>query len=189
MAAKRTPEELLVASRHVNYEVSMLKWTAGRLAQPGLSQPEVNALLESFTIHTRALQYFFYPPKNTRDDDVLAQDFMPASVSWERLAGTRPSALARVPERVGTEIAHISYGRLSVTPEAKQWNVSEITEALLRLIKTFVEHAATLDPVWAPQTFVPVLDLRGVSSTGTATNAPIVSVSSPSVQKIFGADD
>jgi hypothetical protein len=188
--AKRTAEELQVSSRHVYYEVSMMAWTARRLRDPGLPQEEVNALLESFTIHTRALQYFFHPPTKVRADDVLAQDFMPDGVDWSKVAGARSAALETVPARVGTEIAHISYGRLSVAPEAKAWNVTEIAEALRYLVVLFAKSATNLDAVWSVKPSASVLEVSKWSGTATATNAtmPATAVNTPAVNKLFGSD-
>ena len=80
--------------------------------------PAANAFLESFTIHVRALLQVFYPA-NPLIDDVLAQDFFDEPRIWVDALGEMPEVLAIVKPRVGKEIAHLTYARLAVTPEAK----------------------------------------------------------------------
>lgn len=161
----------------------MLAWTAQRLADPLLSQDDINAFLESFTIHTRALSFFFFaPPPVPQDRDVLAQDFMPAGVSWSNLAGAKPTALTTVAARVGTEIAHISYERLTVTPEAKKWKVRDITSELLKLVKTFAENADHLDSVWSRKPPAQTMEASNLSKSPSATNVVFSTSSTPPVQ-------
>ncbi len=117
---KRTDEELQEASNHLQYEFSMLMSVAQAFAS-GIAAQDwlVNALLESFVIHFRALLDFFYPPANVKNDDVLAGDYFDDSEAWEKIRPQLSEALSRAKTRAHKEIAHLTYARLDVTPETK----------------------------------------------------------------------
>src|SRR5688572_13729148 len=78
-----------------------------------------NALLESFTIHIRALLAFLYDDQPHRND-VIADDFVS---DWSSQRPPMPKALEKAHRRVGKEIAHLTYDRLSLTQEAKRWQI------------------------------------------------------------------
>jgi hypothetical protein len=136
--AKRSPDDLVEASAHLHYEVSMFDATA-RVLMAGLLEEGAarNAFLESFAIHTRALLQFFHP-SGSDASDVLAEHFFADRMMWLRLRGGVPKALSDVERRVGNEIAHLSYDRLLVAPEARNWNVHDIWTAVMGLVHTFV---------------------------------------------------
>src|SRR5436309_229585 len=139
---RRTDDELRAASEHLRYEIGMFDSTARVLASgvfgPG---PATNAFLESFTVHVRALLQAFYP-MNPKANDVLAEDFFDESELWLTDRGELPEVLAAVKLRVGKEIAHLTYARLDVTPEAKVWNISAIWSAMHEIIRKFSEGVA-----------------------------------------------
>jgi hypothetical protein len=101
--------------------------------------PVANALLESFTLHARGLLQFFFP-KAPRDDDVLAQDYFGGKPAWEDVRGDMPPALSQIDFRVGKEVAHLTYARLSVRDEAKGWDIREIAAALTDVAVAFRTH-------------------------------------------------
>jgi hypothetical protein len=85
-----------------------------------------NTLVESFGIHTRCLRDFFWGKR--RDDkpmDAFACDFCAPGV-WKYGPAEIPPALAAIDERIGREIVHLTYHRLGVAPEIKDWPVSKI---------------------------------------------------------------
>jgi hypothetical protein len=182
MRSARTPDELRRASEHLSYEVTMLNLTAAALITPnGLPNAvTTNVFLEAFTIHARALLQFFFPTGLLKDTDVLAVDYVADGAAWHTALGAKPTTLEAVNSRVGTEIAHLSYNRLEVGPEAKGWNVAAIHRALLGLVVVFVEHVPSdkLAPMWHVR---PILDTSAtlgaehgrVSTTGTTTQSLI----------------
>ncbi len=119
----------------------MLDATA-RVLSTGIFGPgaATNAFLESFTVHVRALLQFV-APTSPKPDDVLAEDFFDSREAWLQIRGELPAVLADVNRRVGKEIAHLTYARQKVTPEAKNWDVRAIWEALGELLQRFAEHA------------------------------------------------
>jgi len=111
-----------------------------------------NATLESITVHARALYEFFYGD-NPRSEDAVADDFLGGEGRWTDLRGAAAPILESVRRRVGTEIAHLTYGRLEVTPEAKEWSLSEIMRAFDEVLGTFLRNvpAERLGPNWPPR--------------------------------------
>ncbi len=95
-----------------------------------------NALLEAFTVHARVLLSVFYPAK-PRSDDVLASDYFDDPGEWERERPPLSSILQMINGRVGREVAHLTYARLPVTPEQKQWPFIEIARDMARVVIKF----------------------------------------------------
>lgn len=129
------------AEEHLSYEVNMLINTAQILSQPINQQFVVNAFLESFTIHLRALIDFIWEPANLRKNDAIASDFFKSKETWEIIRPDFPSVLEPTRSRTGKEIAHLTYSRMDVTPEIKGCNIAEITRAILHALNIFAENA------------------------------------------------
>ncbi|MGC9967908.1 MAG: hypothetical protein ABSE08_21200 [Syntrophobacteraceae bacterium] len=96
-----------------------------------------NALLESFTIHTRILLDFLYAA-SPKKDDVIAEDFFDDPAKW---CNKRPqkSEKVLVHRRVGKEIAHLTYARQKVTQETKPWAFIEIANEVNRCLQLFLD--------------------------------------------------
>jgi hypothetical protein len=137
MARKpRTADELQTILPHVSYEWAMLKGTIALLATTPADQTVlVNALIESCTIHARALMAFLYPGAR-HPDDVLAEDFFVAG-DWERQRPPAPPEFGPARNRVNKEIAHLTYTRRAVTPEIKSWELVSLGNAILRIMDIF----------------------------------------------------
>jgi hypothetical protein len=116
----------------------MLQGTLERLKSGEIEKGVVyNALIESFTIHARALIHFLYP-KRKEDSDVLAADFFDDAGAWPKICQQEePIEFGRARERVNKEIAHLTYDRQLVTPDNKRWN-SALGDELLRIMHIFL---------------------------------------------------
>jgi hypothetical protein len=112
--------------------------------------PINNAALESFTVHARVLLEVFFGD-NPRPDDVVADDFLGGQGKWKELRGDMPAVLSDLRARVGTEVAHLTYARLSVTPEAKGWHFVDILQAFEGVVGQFLRAVPTerLAKVWS----------------------------------------
>jgi hypothetical protein len=77
-----------------------------------------NALLESFGIHVRGLIWFF-DADSPRKDDVIAEDFLPLSDTWQVARPKKTAVLEEAKSRADKEIAHLTYARLKVSQEQK----------------------------------------------------------------------
>ncbi len=119
----------------------MLAYTAVRLAERKdlPRDQESNVLLESFAIHARCLRDFLWGPRTKHALDAFAVDFCAEGV-WEQSRGPVPPRLESQ-DRFGPEIVHLSYARLAVPPEIKDWPVSGIVEEIVAGLKTFALEA------------------------------------------------
>jgi hypothetical protein len=110
--------------------------TARKLESTRRAQVIQNAYLESFTIHARVLADFLYPLKEARKDDVVPEDY---GIDWPRCRPSKARVLVNIsePDRVGREIAHLTYFR-HIDPAAKEWPVQEIARALDEVLLKFV---------------------------------------------------
>ncbi len=153
---KRQPkreDELREASNHLCYEVYMLRETTELLASGQFKEtPLSNALIESFTIHVRALIDFLYGEENVRSSDVIAQDFFAAPDEWEGIRPAPPEPLEKARGRVNKEIVHLTYDRQLVRPELKGWDFRSLAEAILSVVNAFLARVRPnlLGERWRP---------------------------------------
>jgi hypothetical protein len=112
--------------------------------------PINNAAPESFTVHARVLLEFLFGD-NPRPEDVVAADFLGGQGQWKELRGDMPPVLADLRTRVGTEVAHLTYARLSLTPEARGWHFVDILQAFEGVVGQFPKAvpAERLATVWS----------------------------------------
>jgi hypothetical protein len=146
VSATPGPEELrLFARQHLLYEVTMLFQLAQRVVlPPGEHYPAAvrNAELEAFAIHARLLLGFLHEKPEPKSGDALARHY---ADTWTPPALT--ATLSKVPERVGREVAHLSYGRPRLDEEARGWPVEAIAADIGATLKDFVAQA---DPARLP---------------------------------------
>jgi hypothetical protein len=116
--------------------IEMLLGTTNALVL-GLCQNGIlaNALIEAFTLHARVLLAFLYSEK-ARKDDVIADDYV---ANWTCGRPSMPEPLKLIQGRVGKEVAHLTYGRLSLSEEAKQWPIIELSREMCALVGKFLE--------------------------------------------------
>jgi hypothetical protein len=103
-----------------------------------LDMPTRNAQVESFAVHARALTDFLYDVKRMKPTDALAIDYVPNG--WTPPA--RPAILDTVKPRVGSEIAHLSYKRVGMTDDERQWEYVSVWNALAAVLRAFVAQAS-----------------------------------------------
>jgi hypothetical protein len=154
--AERSDAELKIASKHLHYELGMLRWLAVRIAE--VSEPQRYAYLESFIIHARNLFDFLWPnPKRLRDSDVIAADFAHGT-TW-----TSPSVPPLLLSLDGKGLSwcaakylgHLTYDRRATGNEL-DWPNGTIAQELDRAVGAFVAaisatHASRLvDELMAP---------------------------------------
>jgi hypothetical protein len=137
---KRSQETLRNVSNHLLYEIWMLESLAQAMASGVFGQGVLNnAVLESFTLHTRILLDFLYAKEAPRSDDVIAEDFFQDPEQWKSVRPEKSETLNMIHTRVGKEVAHLTYARLKVTPEAKQWPFLQIANELRAVFNKFLE--------------------------------------------------
>jgi hypothetical protein len=139
------------AEEHLLYEVRMLTALTTRLKEvleydqkagkrdlEWLDMETRNAQVESFAMHARGLLDFFYETAPVHRDDALARHF----VDGEWNPPPQTEALADVKRRVNKEVAHLTYPRLLVTEEAKNWDYGRIWLDFGEVIRAFLDRAS-----------------------------------------------
>jgi hypothetical protein len=164
------PERLRAMSEHILYEVEMFGQTIDLLTPeiwqdvPAfLAHGAHNALIESFTIHVRALHDFLYA--EPRGDVASAADYFPAG-DWPEIRPPEPEILREARRRTGKEIAHLTYARLERDGDGKLWPHDEIVAALRLCLFRFIEcvdRSLVCDGFWP----------RGWSAIQTAPTVPL----------------
>lgn len=143
-AINRSDEELRRwAHEHLVYEAGMLLHAVGKAADPRLSETDRNAFIESFAIHVRCLRDFLWRDDRAKPEDALASDFCAAG-SWEEARGELPKALQEIEgdrNRIGREIVHLTYHRLDIAAESKDWNMGELLRVIAEALARFSEIA------------------------------------------------
>ena len=85
-----------------------------------------NALLESFSVHSRNLIDFLWLDRPMKGTDAIARDWIE---DWQ--APEMSERLANVKNRVGKEMVHLSYNRLDLPEDEKGWKVLGIGPEVL----------------------------------------------------------
>jgi hypothetical protein len=129
-----SPQNLALASDHLYYEITMLRFTACQLAarQAECDEPK-NALLESFAVHVRNLRNFFFKKKPSLKDEMLAIDYLD---NWNP---PKSEYLGRIEGKINAEISHLSYKRIEISPEAQNWKVDLIVAELEGVLTAFLQ--------------------------------------------------
>jgi hypothetical protein len=137
---KRSDVQLRAASDHLFYEIQMLMGVAGVLGTGALGQSIVaNALLESFTVHLRALLDFFYA-ENPYPTDVVAEDFFATPGQWTSMRASISLVLSKARGRVNKEVAHLTYDRQLVPADNKPWEFPKLAAEIGALVDLFLAN-------------------------------------------------
>lgn len=137
-----------IAFEHISYEIEMFEYTGERIEKGGLSLGENNAMLETFLLHARCLYDFLYPSENVRADDVLADDFFDEPSKLRSKLPVKLAISSYLKSRTGKEVAHLTYERLNVTPEQKQWRVDEVHNQIGEAMVIFFESLGEEKKAW-----------------------------------------
>ena len=137
--------ELKEASFHLNYEINMLFISRVELSNAknnvlGAIKNAylLNAILESFLIHTRNLIDFFYIDSPLRrGDDVVAEHFIE---NWKIQRPLVTALLNDTKSRANKHLAHLTYERRSFEPPT--WAFEEIERDLNNVLSNFFEYAS-----------------------------------------------
>jgi hypothetical protein len=135
----------LKALKAVDYEEKMF-WTTAHCLDGQLKgdemypEPVVNALIESFAVHSRVLIEFLYPSKKVHPDTILARHFFSPNERWSRLCPKESSLLKDARKLANNHLAHLTYTR-SKGKLDKRWPFANIAKELGAAIKIFNESA------------------------------------------------
>ncbi len=138
----RTKEELRTASDFVYYEYSMIIDMFQAFCNPqsyNCDDSIRNAILESFLIHARNIIEFMYNDKNSRKDDIAANDFTYKTKNWKEIRLPQSDFLNEQYKRAHKKLAHLTYYRQEDTGG---WNLSKIKYEIDCCFKIFVENVS-----------------------------------------------
>ena len=132
-----------VDAEHYEYEITMLAFTFDHCrseSDEGSSGQLLNALLESYLVHTRALTSFYYPTSECKDD-VSAKQF-----TGKKMDDTNAVALRLINVRadLNKRLAHITRRR-RIKPD--DYNLVLIFGDILESHRRFVEMVDAAHPV------------------------------------------
>ncbi len=135
----RSEPELRALSEHLLYEIEMLFRAGGWLSSDGLPWEIEMALLESFTVHARALIDFLWRDSSRHQDDGFAAHYFEPE-EWAKLRRPMEPTLNGIRDRVGEEIVHLSYARMRLPEDVKGWEFDQISASIGRCLRLFLEH-------------------------------------------------
>jgi hypothetical protein len=122
----------------------MLCHAVEKFATQRLSDQDHNAFVESFAIHVRCLRDFLWGKRGPHNpEDAFASDFCDPGV-WETGPPALPAALKAIEgkrQRIGREIVHLTYHRLDIKAETKDWDLTELMRAIADGLHEFAKVA------------------------------------------------
>lgn len=148
---RRTRGERRAISEHLLLELQMVFLMADRLrrhlsGELVLPEDMKIACIDSLVIHVRSLEEFIWGnPQNEHPDDALASDFFVDGEWEETRKRIQNSGLRKVAQRAGREVAHLSYGRLGMTEEARLWQFDVIVCVIGNALRLFLDGAERRD--------------------------------------------
>ena len=132
------------AHEHLVYEAAMLSHAVDKFASKQLSDQDHNAFLESFAIHVRCLRDFLWGSRRKNNPgDAFAFDFCDPGV-WEQARPPLPDAVRAIEgdrRRIGREIVHLTYHRLDIEAETKDWDLTALMAPIAKGLHKFAEVA------------------------------------------------
>lgn len=142
---RRRADELNRVCKHLRYEIQMLYAAAQGLTSQVLAGSMAhNALVESFAVHTRNLIDFFW--RDSKDsDDVVAGDFFTEPEHWITNRPQISSLLQQAKKQAHKQVAHLTYTRIDIDLQDKQWHFIEIATELDGVFKLFLSKAPSGD--------------------------------------------
>jgi hypothetical protein len=83
---------------------------------------------------------------------VIAEDFLDDAAAWLKQRPSKEDSLELIQGRVGKEIAHLTYARLRVTPEAKKWQFGNVAREINSIVLEFLRMVPKerLHTRWTP---------------------------------------
>ncbi len=161
---QRTKETLQKASEHLYYEYWMFNSLARAITSGVFGRgPLNNAVLEAFGVHARVIAKFIYD-SNPRPDDITASDFTNDKPKWEKTRPSPTESISSLYARVGKELAHLSYARLDVAPDSREWPIVKIADEINHAFLQFLSNADSENLAQPWETLLQSIGNRNIDS-------------------------
>lgn len=130
------------AHEHLMYEVNTLVAATDAIKRLSDGSTEMAFALESWAVHTRCLLEFLWHDRGRHPGDAFATDFCKPG-EWKSIRGALPPTLSQIVQenRVGREVAHLTYHRSAVKPEKKVWTNGKGTIEIVTQLHRLAEIA------------------------------------------------
>jgi hypothetical protein len=100
----------------------------------------VNAVILTFALHNRNLCDFFYSGKQTRRDDLKAEDFFEDHLKWKKICPAQTQNLADNIKKFNKHLAHLTKLRLNKNEDDDIWDFQRILEDLALVLYVFINN-------------------------------------------------
>lgn len=141
-------------AEHIRYEVQQLLNATDAISRRlSIHNGLQYMIVESFTIHLRNLITFLYPYIK-REEDVCARDYFINTKTWDNLRPEISITLKQAKFRADKEVEHLTTSRQAGTSKSKEWNVADLTDEIMAILKIFCESADRINlsldfkPLW-----------------------------------------
>ena len=145
------------ADEHIGYELTMLSWCTGLLIAIGEMRSKGyiplathNAVLNSYSMHSRNLIDFLYlrEMKRDRDTDIVVQDYIEENALFDRLIPIT-KRLCDAKKKADKQVAHLTRDRMDYIDETKSWDVAGIVADIYNAFRSirdlFPEKRTTVE--------------------------------------------
>jgi len=133
-----THSELVEMLTHVQYELDMLVETSIALSDRHEWVIQ-NALVESFVVHARSLdEFFFNVDRRKKRNRVTAADYLHSRCTEKP---SRPEVLRNLWNQASVRVAHLLIERLETDPDSTYWQIQGIRDALIDVAKAWGKDA------------------------------------------------
>lgn len=129
------------ADEHVFFEIEMLFAAGNLIASGSVDRRMQNTYIDSFVMHGRTLEFFFYPA-SVKPDDVIAAHFFTGPADWRSIRPSEPKTLKNILRRGNKELAHLTTQRISGSPANKAWDANSVTSEFIPVIRKFIDGAS-----------------------------------------------
>lgn len=138
-----TNQELLeFAKEHIRYEIKMLNFTWNYLSKNNTSPLYLsNALIESFTLHTRILLEFLYPKEKIRKNDIVGYHYFNNQEEYYKYIPKRSIDIENMIQEISKMAAHLTTFRIENNKERKRWNLIIIKQNFVSSLQVFLSNA------------------------------------------------
>ncbi len=92
-------------------------------------------VLSAYLLYGRHLLEFFYHPCSKKDNRAYAGHFVE---NWKNILPSKTPSIIELEKRVNNEITHLSYNRLNIDQNNKEWDTIKLLHDFMVVVKLFI---------------------------------------------------